>query len=60
MDGDLAIACAASGYIRHNDWPVFIRENSHETNREWNGRNGDVRIYSHALTRDQIKAVFAE
>jgi tetratricopeptide (TPR) repeat protein len=60
VDGVQDATCAVTGQIRPNDWPVFIGENSEQTKREWNGLIDDVRIYSYALTPQEIKAVYSE
>jgi len=38
--------------------PVFIGENSEETNREWDGRLDDVRLYSYALSAAEIRTLY--
>lgn len=48
----------ATGRIRSNDRPVFIGENSQETNREWDGLIDDVRIYSYALSAGEIRTLY--
>ena len=60
VDGKLDVKAQASGRIRANDWPVFIGESSEQVNREWNGLIDDVRIYSYALTPQEIKAIYSE
>lgn len=59
VDGELDTTCAATGRIRRNDWPVFIGENSEQTNREWDGLIDDVRIYSYALSECEVKGLYA-
>ena len=58
VDGELDTTCTANGRIRRNDWPVFIGENSEQTNREWDGRIDDVLIYSYALTAEEVRALY--
>jgi len=58
VDGKLNAKTEATGRIRSNDWPVFIGENSEETNREWNGLIDDVRIYSYALSAEEISTLY--
>ena len=58
MDGKLDAQTEATGRIRSNDWPVSIGENSEETNREWNGLIDDVRIYSYALSAEEIRILY--
>jgi hypothetical protein len=50
---------AYSGGITTNDEPVYIGENSEWKARKWNGLIDDVRIYSYALSKEEIKAVHA-
>jgi hypothetical protein len=59
VDGKLDISSTASGTIIINDQPVYIGENSEQSNRFWNGLIDDVRIYSYALTADDIAAIYA-
>lgn len=59
VDGVLDSSEVASGRIAITDKPVYIGENSHMTGRYWNGLIDDVRIYSYALSRAEIKAVYA-
>jgi beta-galactosidase len=58
VDGKPDSTCTATGRIRSNDWPVFIGENSEETNREWDGLIDDVRIYSYALSAEEISTLY--
>lgn len=58
VDGKLDAKTEATGRIRSNDWPVYIGENSEETNREWNGLLDDVRIYSYALSAEEIGTLY--
>jgi tetratricopeptide (TPR) repeat protein len=58
VDGELDATIGATGRVRTNDWPVFIGENSEETNREWDGLIDDVRIYSYALTAADVKDLY--
>lgn len=60
VDGQLDAQCQATGRINSNDWPVFIGENSEKPNREWHGLIDDVRIYSDALTQEEIKVLYVE
>jgi len=48
---------AYSGPITSNDFDVCIGENSEEQGRCWHGLIDDVRIYSYALSRQEIKAI---
>ena len=49
---------AYSGRITSNDFDVCIGENSERSGRYWHGLIDDVRIYSHALSQQEIKAIF--
>jgi hypothetical protein len=57
VDGKLDVSSTASGPIKLNDHPVYIGENSDRSNRFWNGLIDDVRIYSYALTSEEIAAI---
>jgi hypothetical protein len=54
VDGKLDISSTASGTIKTNDQPVYIGENSEQSNRFWNGLIDDARIYSYALSADEL------
>lgn len=56
-DGKLDISSTASGTIKVNDQPVYIGENSEQSNRFWNGLIDDVRLYSYAMSEDEIAAI---
>jgi len=57
VDGQLDASSTASGTIRVNDQPVYIGENSEQSNRFWNGLIDDVRIYSYALKTEEIAEI---
>jgi len=59
VDGELDVSASATGSIDTNGWEVLIGENAEQTGREWNGLMDDVRIYSYALSEDEIKALYA-
>jgi tetratricopeptide (TPR) repeat protein len=48
-----------SGRITGNDFDVCIGENSEKSERYWHGLIDDVRIYSYALSQQEIKAIFS-
>jgi len=48
-----------NGKIDTNVCKLLIGENFHRPGREWNGLIDDVRIYSYALSEEQIKAIYA-
>jgi beta-galactosidase len=58
VDGKLDAKTEATGRIRSNDWPVYIGENSEETSREWDGLIDDVRIYSYALSAEEVRTLY--
>jgi hypothetical protein len=45
--------------INTNAWEVLIGENAERPGRFWNGLIDDVRIYSYALSEDEIEALYA-
>jgi hypothetical protein len=57
IDGSLDASAVAPGKIRVNDEPVYIGENSQTPNRFWNGLIDDVRIYSYALSAEEISEI---
>ena len=57
IDGNLDVSAEAPGTIRVNDEPVYIGENSQTPNRFWNGLIDDVRIYSYALSAEEISEI---
>ena len=57
VDGKLDVSSKASGPIKINDHTVFIGENSDQSDRFWNGLIDDVRIYSYALTPEEVAAI---
>jgi len=57
IDGSLDASAEAPGKIRVNDEPVYIGENSQTPNRFWNGLIDDVRIYSYALSAEEISEI---
>lgn len=59
VDGTLDNSERASGLIETNDFAVMIGENAEKMVRGWNGLIDDVRIYSYALTEDEVKEVYA-
>ncbi len=59
VDGELDVSAEATGRINTNSWEVLIGENAEQPGRFWNGLIDDVRIYSYALSEDEIKALYA-
>ena len=57
IDGSLDASAEAPGNIRVNNEPVYIGENSQTPNRFWNGLIDDVRIYSYALSAEEISEI---
>lgn len=51
---------AYSGRITSNDYDVCIGENIERPGRYWHGLIDDVRIYSYALSRQEIKKILSE
>ncbi|MCF7973505.1 MAG: protein kinase [Phycisphaerae bacterium] len=58
MDGQLDAKIEATGRVRKNNFSLFIGENAEKPNREWHGLIDDVRIYSTALTAQEIQTLF--
>jgi hypothetical protein len=59
VDGKLDTCETGWGSIGASKEPVYIGENSDDMARGWNGLIDDVRIYSYALSEDEIKALYA-
>jgi hypothetical protein len=60
IDGKLDASARASGPIATNDEPVLIGENSERPDRFWHGLIDEVRIYSYALSENEIVALDQE
>jgi hypothetical protein len=60
IDGKLDASAPASGQIATNDEPVLIGENSEKPGRFWHGLLDEVRLYSYALSEDEITALYKE
>ena len=58
IDGRRDVSVATSGSIPANSLNVWIGWDSHRTERTWNGRIDDVRIYSYALTAEEIRTLY--
>lgn len=59
VDGHLDETTFGSGKIPGNDYAVAIGQNTERPDRDWNGWIDDVRLYSCALTKEQIRALAA-
>jgi len=60
VDGKMDVSSTASGTIKINNQPVYIGENSERPDRFWNGLIDDVRIYSYALSANEMAAIYAD
>ncbi len=58
VDGALDVSAPATGKIATNNFPVMIGENAQLPGREWNGLIDDVRIYSYALSEDDVVELY--
>ena len=59
VDGVPDISEDVIGAIRTNDYEVHIGQNAEKPGRFWNGHIDDVRIYSYALSTDEIANIFS-
>jgi hypothetical protein len=59
VDGKLDVSRPRSGPIATNNFPVCIGENIELTGHCWNGLIDDVRIYTYALSENEIAALAA-
>jgi hypothetical protein len=57
VDGKLDVSKPRSGPIATNNFPVCIGENIELTGHCWNGLIDDVRVYSYALSENEIAAL---
>jgi len=57
VDGALDVSAEAVGRIKANDMAVYIGQNAEKPGRFWNGLIDDVRIYSYALSADEVAAI---
>jgi tetratricopeptide (TPR) repeat protein len=58
VDGRLTASKAAWGDIFKNDYPVYIGSNSEVAGPAWNGLIDNVRIYSYALSPQEVKMLY--
>jgi len=59
VDGQLDETAFGSEKIPGNDYAVAIGQNTERPDRDWNGWIDDVRLYSCALTKGQVRALAA-
>ena len=57
VDGRQDVSADVKGSIKTNDQSVYIGENAEKPGRFWNGLIDDVRIYSYALSADEVKTL---
>ena len=57
VDGSLDISSEASGSIEVNDYNVLIGANAEKPDRNYKGSIDDIRIYSYALSAEEIKEI---
>jgi len=60
VDGEHDIASDAAGSIEVNDYNLFIGANAEKPDRNFKGSIDDVRIYSYALSAEEVTAISAE
>ncbi|OHB60136.1 MAG: hypothetical protein A2168_07545 [Planctomycetes bacterium RBG_13_50_24] len=59
VDGRIDISSEAAGSIEVNDYNLFIGANAQKPNRNFKGSIDDVRIYSYALSAEEVQVVSA-
>jgi len=59
VDGEHDVGSDADGAIEVNDYNLFIGANAEKPDRNFNGSIDDVRIYSYALSAEEVKAISA-
>jgi len=60
VDGEHDVGSDADGAIEVNDYNLLIGANAEKPGRNFNGSIDDVRIYSYALSAEEVKAISAE
>jgi hypothetical protein len=60
VDGEHDIASDAAGSIEVNDYNLFIGANAEKPDRNFKGSIDDVRIYSYALSAEEVTAISTE
>jgi hypothetical protein len=58
LDGALESSLPATGQLAATAAPLFIGENPEPRGYHWNGWMDDVRLYSCALTSEEVRAIF--
>jgi hypothetical protein len=58
VDGAVDVSAATSVLVNGNDYAVFLGENAEHPGREWNGLIDDVRLYSYALSQEEIRTLY--
>ena len=58
VDGELDTSALAKGKIDLDNGPVCLGKSLRFPDHTWNGLVDEVRIYNHALSRIDIKALF--
>ena len=59
VDGKLDVSSEAEGAIEVNQYNLFIGANAEKPDRNFKGSIDDVRIYSYALSAEEVKAISA-
>jgi hypothetical protein len=59
VDGVLDASVEGAGTLNANDDDVLIGANAGDAWRYWHGRIDDVRVYNHALSEEEVKALHA-
>jgi len=57
VDGEVDATEVNSGQITVSSYPLYIGNNSQNTDRFWNGLIDDVMIYNRALSQEEVQAV---
>jgi hypothetical protein len=58
VDGKLDVSSEATGSIKVNEYNVLIGANAEKPNRNFKGSIDDVRIYSYALSAEEVKEIY--
>jgi len=60
VDGKLDVSSEATGSVEVNDYNVIVGANAEKPGRNFKGSIDDVRIYSYALSAEEVQTISAE
>jgi len=60
VDGRIDVAAETDGAVKINDYNVLIGANAEKPDRNFKGSVDDVRVYSYAMSVEEVNKLFAE